>query len=309
MMSIRQAMRIGIMLSGAVRLPVIGSFLVTGFLFWMLLFTGSSHAKTSNYYLDSTRIDAVVSPITQTASGMVRVYNTSGNPLPLKVIPHLWTLDANGSIVYLPPDAQNNLVENVMMNPEVFEIPGQRNRLVRFAIKLPLDLPDGEYPFQLFFQPIETGESPVLTSSNPSGIQSILEITPIFATTVYALKGSAVPNTSLNEYTCQYDPEKASITTRFSLQNTGNRHTRVLGHVLLQHKNVAGQQTLAQVFKIQKEAMILVFPGQTRTFTDVMPLPQALQMLPAGEYTVDLDLVDERGLQPAVSSSCHFSVN
>lgn len=310
MMCIRQAMRTGMALFEAIRFPVpVRNSTVIGLLLGLLLFIGFAHAKTSNYYLDTTRIDAVVSPMTQTASGMVRVYNTSADTLPLKVVPHLWTLDTNGSIVYLPPEAQNHLVDNVMVNPEIFELSGQRNRLVRFAIKLPAELPDGEYPFQLFFQPIETDENPAAKVANASGVQSILEITPIFATTVYALKGAPVPKTSLSDYTCRYDPQNGSLTTRFSLENTGNRHTRTLGHLLLQHKNAAGQQTLAQVFKLQKESIMLVFPNQTRTFTDVVTLPDALKMLPVGDYTLDLDLVDERGLQPAISSSCHFSVN
>ena len=237
------------------------------------------------------------------------MFNTSRNTLPLKVIPRLWTLDNNGSIVYLPPEANNNLVENIIVNPEVFEIPAQRNRLVRFAIKLPPEIPDGEYPFQLFFQPIESDDALASQAALASGIHPVLDITPIFATTVYALKGGPMPQSILSEYTCRYQPQNGTLFTHFTLQNTGNRHTRVTGHILLQQKNADGQLTLAQVFNVQKETIMLVFPNQTRIFEEGFTLPETLKALPVGEYTLDLDLVDERGLQPALSSSCHFSVN
>ena len=52
-------------------MPINMAFRATaGFMLSFLFFlTGFSNAKTSTYYLDTTRLDAVVSPMTQTASG------------------------------------------------------------------------------------------------------------------------------------------------------------------------------------------------------------------------------------------------
>lgn len=195
----------------------------------------SSFASTSSYYLDTSRMELEVNPQTNTASGSIKVNSNSEKPLRLKVVPKLWQLGPEGTVLYDAKSATPSLIDNIRVNPEEFDLLPGKARLVRFIVKVPEQPKDAEYPFQLYFEP-----SSLLTST--SGIQgtsvsNMLDVIPVFTTTVYAYQGNPTPAPKVEQFACEYT-SKNQLKVDLALNNTGTKHARLFGNLILNLKKI-----------------------------------------------------------------------
>lgn len=263
-------------------------------------------ASTSSYYLDSSRLELQVSPTSDTASGVVKVSSNSNRPIRLKVIPKLWHLSEQGVLVYdESPQTGYNLIQNTGINPEEFELLPGKSRLVRFIVKTPTEALNAEYPFQLYFQPTSLLE-PEARKDN-GGVSNILDVVPVFTTTVYVYKGNPQPAAKVESFQCGYLPEKRQFSVNLSLSNSGTKHARLFGNIVLSRKPASGASQILDVLHMQNSTLLIVFPGMKRTVENLLESAKAAKPEP-GNYQMELSLVDERNLQPAIQSTCEFTV-
>ncbi|WP_373533031.1 hypothetical protein [Vampirovibrio sp.] len=263
-------------------------------------------ASTSSYFLDSSRLEIQASPQTHVASGSIKVSSNSERTIRLKVIPKLWRLNPQGVLVYSKP-AENEypLLDNIRVNPEEFELLPGKSRLVRFIVKVSPDAQDAEYPFQLYFEPTSLLE-PDVKKPNVN-VSNVLDVIPVFTTTVYAYQGDPKPKTSINTFACGYDAEAKQVSVDLTLNNAGSKHARVFGNAILSRQSEKEANEVLDVLHLQNASLIIVFPNTPRQIQNQMALKNN-QALEAGQYQLELRLVDERNLQPAVESMCEFTV-
>lgn len=263
-------------------------------------------ASTSSYFLDASRLEIQASSQTHVASGSVKVSSNSERTIRLKVIPRLWRLNPQGVLVYTQPGQEGyNLLENIRINPNEFELlPGQ-SRLVRFIVKVSPGAPDAEYPFQLYFEPTSLLEPDTQKSS--ASVSNVLDVIPVFTTTVYAYQGNPEPRALVSQFGCGYQSDSKKVSIDLTLNNEGGKHARLFGNVILSRKEEASANTLLEVLHLQNSALIIIFPNTPRQVQNLLPLKNS-QDLKAGRYQLQLGLVDERNLQPAVKSICEFTV-
>lgn len=266
----------------------------------------SGIASTSSYYLDASRLELQVSPATDTASGVVKVSSNSNKPIRLKVIPKLWELSPQGVLAYKePPKNGESLLDNIGINPEEFELLPGKSRLVRFIVKVPHDVEHAEYPFQLYFQPTSLLEPD--TKGQASAVNNVLDVVPIFTTTVYAYKGTPTPRVKVDGLKCAYQADKRLVSVDLDVSNEGAKHARLFGNVIINRKSPTGSAQLVDVLHLQNSTLIIVMPGSPRSVKNVLEL-QKVSKLDAGAYQMELQLVDERNIQPSIPATCDFTV-
>lgn len=263
--------------------------------------------STSSYYLDASRLELQVSPATDTASGVVRVSSNSNRTVRLKVIPKLWHLNTQGVMVYdEPPKTGYNLLDNIGINPEEFELLPGKSRLVRFIVKVPHEVTKLEAAFQLYFQPTNLLEAEAQKPA--AGVSHMLDVVPVFTTTVYVYKGNPNPAPRIDQFQCGYLPDKNQVAVNLDLNNTGTKHARLFGNIVLNRKATSGQSQLLEVLHMQNSTLMVVFPNTPRTVQNNLDLEKTRKLDP-GAYQMELRLVDERNIQPAIQSTCDFTVS
>jgi hypothetical protein len=266
-----------------------------------------SLASTSTYYLDVSRMELQVAPATDTASGMVKVSSNSDHKIRLRVIPKLWTLNAQGVLSYTEPAADDpaNLLNTIDINPEEFDLLPGKSRLVRFLVKVPDQPEDAEYPFQLYFQPMDQLNPPAATPG--AAVSNVLDVVPVFTTTVYVYKGNPRPDVKVDSFQCGYQPDTGTFPISLALENQGAKHARLFGNIILSPKTTSGLGQPLDVLHLQNSTLIIVFPGTPRLVQNQL-VSDKIKTLPAGNYRLELQLVDERNVQPAVQATCDLSV-
>lgn len=264
-------------------------------------------AATSSYYLDNSRMELQVNAQTSTASGAVKVYSNSERPIRLKVIPRLWRLNPDGVVVYYDAKpGESNLLDNIRTNPEEFDLQPGRSQLVRFIVKVPKQPANGEYPFQLYFEP--TSLLTPQATPEKGGVSNVLNVIPVFTTTVYAYQGSPSPAPAIEKFSCGYQVDKDQLRVDLSLVNTGTKHARLFGNLILNRKKPDGDISFMEVLHLQNSTLLVVFPNTPRVVRNDLALADGKKLEP-GQYQAELRLVDERNQQPALQSVCEFTVS
>ena len=285
----------------------IACFLMLQTLLALLITLPQSTASTSSYYLDASRLEIMVSPTSHTASGMVKVSSNSSSPVRLKVIPKLWQLTPQGIVTYINPPSQGyNLLDNMNINPEEFELLPGKSRLVRFLVKVPADMKDVEYPFQLYFQPTVLLQPEMKKSA--AGVSNMIDMIPVFTTTVYVYQGSPTPDAQIKSFQCAYQSDKNQFSIDLNLENKGNKHARLFGNALILKKDGLQNKPSGaplEVFHLQNSMLIVIFPGNPRIVQEQLTSSKKFE---SGHYQMELQLVDERSVQPAIRSTCDFTV-
>lgn len=280
--------------------------LLLSLLIVLLMTMPTGITSTSSYYLDTSRMELQVSPTTDTASGVVKVSSNSNRSIRLKIIPKIWHLNEQGVVVYdAPPKTGYNLLDNIGINPEEFELLPGKSRLVRFIVKAPPEIATTETAFQLYFQPTSLLEVDVKKGN--ANVSNILDVVPVFTTTVYVYKGNPAPAPKVDSFQCGYLADKNQYSVNLNVSNSGTKHARLFGNIVLSRKNNAGQNQLLQVLHMQNSTLIIVFPGMQRIVQNNLE-PDKNKKLEAGQYQMELQLVDERNQQPAIQSTCDFTI-
>lgn len=263
-------------------------------------------AATSAYFLDTSRLELQASPQTQTASGVIKVSSNSTQKIRLRVLSKLWKLSPEGVLVYQDAPLQGfNLLDNIGINPREFDLLPGRSRLVRFVVKTPEQEQNAEYPFQLYFEPVSLLESG--STAQATGVNNVLDVIPVFTTTVYVYKGKPLPDVKVEKFNCGYDTKKSLFDVNLSLNNPGTKHARLFGNLIVSADSGPEPHKPLDVLHMQNSTLLIVFPGAIRIIQNSLPPSTPLKLEP-GSYQMELQLVDERNVQPAIQSMCHFIV-
>jgi hypothetical protein len=219
----------------------------------------------------------------------------------------LWKLDPQGVLNYIEPTAGDGptLLDNIGINPEEFDLLPGKSRLVRFLVKVPEQPENAEYPFQLYFQPMDQLNPSAKNAA--ANVSNVLDVVPIFTTTVYVYKGNPMPDVKINSMQCGYRADTGSFPVSLNLENKGSKHARLFGNIIISPKTASGVGQPLDVLHMQNSTLIIVFPGTPRVVENQLTSDK-IKKLPAGDYRMELQLVDERNVQPAIQTTCDFNV-
>ena len=263
-------------------------------------------AATSAYYLDHSRMELQVPANMHTVSGVIKVSSNSAQKIRLRVLPKLWQLNPDGVLVYQDaPLTGFNLLDNIGVNPREFDLLPGRSRLVRFLVKTPEQMQTAEYPFQLYFEPVNLLEGG--NTSESTGVSHVLDVIPVFTTTVYVYQGNPMPDIKVEKFNCAYQPKNAHFDVDLDLKNEGTKHARLFGNLVLSAEDGPNAHTPLDVLHMQNSTLIIVFPNAQRLVKNSLSPTIPLTLKP-GSYQLQLRLMDERNIQPAIQSTCHLKV-
>jgi hypothetical protein len=234
------------------------------------------------------------------------VMNYNESTIKVQVRPQMWTLDDNDRFILLEQPVGFDLKKDIMLNPREFELaPGER-KPIRFGIKRPMSLPDGEYRFQIAFEEVRL--LPDMTQTiKQNGVTAVINTKTILASTVYVHAGNTSPKLAFDKFQCHPTEDKQTVAGDFILKNTGARHGRLKGVMVFNRKNDAGQYVPEKQADFGATASILL-PGQTRTWSEPLLTPELYKELKPGQYRLEASLLDERNVFPSVSTSCDLVI-
>lgn len=269
----------------------------------------AAHAAVSSYYLDQSRLELTVNPKTGLASGSVKVTSSSATTTRIRILPKFWVLDEQSAIRYIdPPSTGFNILKNILINPLEFSLPPAQTKTVRFMVRVPESITDAEFPLQLVFEPTSTLEELNRTDGNKV-VQSVLNVVPVFTTTVYVYKGNPQPNMQIREFTCGMDKATQKPIIKLNLENAGNKHARLFGTIFVNHQTADQKKALWDVVKLRNGNLIFVFPNVPRQLAEPAVLTKHPDTpWPSGSYQLDLELSDERNSQAVLKGSCALQV-
>jgi len=269
----------------------------------------AAYAAVSSYYLDQSRLELTVNPKTGLASGSVKVTSSSATTTRIRILPKFWVLDEQSAIRYIdPPSTGFNILKNILINPLEFSLPPAQTKTVRFMVRVPDSITDAEFPLQLVFEPTSTLEE-LNRTDGTKVVQSVLNVVPVFTTTVYVYKGNPQPNTLIKGFTCSMDSATQKPLIKLNLENVGNKHARLFGTLFVNHQTADQKKALWDVVKLRNGNLIFVFPNVPRQLTEPAVLNKHTDApWPSGSYQLDLELSDERNSQPVLKGSCALQV-
>lgn len=273
----------------------------------------AQEAMPANYSINPMRMEVHLSnPQRDTVVSSITVRNRSNEDLRLKVTPRYWRVDEKGRVVFSQAPPGFNLDENVKISPSEFTLSPGEVRYVRFALKLPSDTPaDSEFRFQLVFNQAGTPPKTSFRTIRNKGKKQSFSIAflPAYAATIYVTRGNPHPDVRVESFGCQYSPEQSRFLADVHLVNSGNRHARLKGMVIINKQDEAGNFLPVDTTRLISSNVFAVFPDSPRIFTQqvLSPTQEALHSVP-GEYQLELRLMDERGIMPAVESTCRVQV-
>ncbi|MBW4510859.1 MAG: hypothetical protein KME64_30740 [Scytonematopsis contorta HA4267-MV1] len=159
-----------------------GGLLLSSFLVW------GSAAKA----------DISISPIvveTQSkrgqAQGLIKVSNLNEKQFRARVYTSPFTYDKVKGFQVLT-NSPNDLTPYMQFSPRELQVNGSSERNIRFVVRFPPSLPDGEYRTMIFTENLET--STVTEEDKPKGVVMNTTIIPRIGVAVYVRKGNISPN-------------------------------------------------------------------------------------------------------------------
>ena len=157
------------------------------------------------------------------------IYNISSQPLRIRVNPRFMSRDATGKLVETQSRTQD-LSSWVFINPRMIRIQPADKQIVRFTVRPPAELDEGEYRTVLFIE--ELPKAPVSKAPSPNGDQQGVDLRlnnlTRLGVNIYGLKG-----TRQNDLV--FELGKVTIEGDRTLF-TGNLRNRGNAHVLLSMK-------------------------------------------------------------------------
>ncbi len=266
-------------------------------------------AIAAPFKLSPLRMELTLPPEKTTLLSTLTVESLSSETLRLVVEPRLWSVKEDGSLYYNNLTEGANLLDKLKVNPKEFELLPGKTRLIRFAIKLTDDIPDGEYHLQLLVRPAsasiqEAYEHMNLKTSHRLG----LYLGYAYATTMYLYKGNLSPNVKVSQFQCQYVPGPEPLRVALVLENTGTRHARLKAKALLNPVNGSVTGEPLQALTLHNNKNLVVLPNIPLRKSEALSWDPK-QVIPApGKYQLELRLLDFHDIQPAVTATCDIAI-
>jgi hypothetical protein len=193
---------------------------------------------------NSAQADVAVSPmIVQTtakrgqARGLVTIYNLEQTPFRARVYTSPFTYDKERGFQALP-SSPNDLAPYLQLSPKELNVNAANRRNIRFIVRFPPSLPDGEYRTMIFTENLQATN--VTETDKKSGVVLQTAIVPRIGVAVYVHKGKLSPNLSANSAT--FDPKSQNI--RLLVTNKGKASAVIAGEWKLTQGNQVIQSGL-----------------------------------------------------------------
>ncbi len=194
-------------------------------------------------------------------------------PIRLSVSIADWTLDEFGQVVLLPPaESQRSASEWITFSPSVLVLEPNTSKSIVVDITTPLNIADkGDHRTSIILSTVLPNKK---ERAGKNGVWNRYQIASLFYANVLPSVGNPIitnatfnPNTKLKEHNLA-----------FSIENTGLRHSRIEGSVILQNEDKT--HVLTQPFKT------VLLEEQSRDFKVSFGAPG----LKPGKYSVIFDI-------------------
>lgn len=237
------------------------------------------------YTIDPLRIEVVVPEGSNVATTSVSVQNLEDEPIRLKAYLQNWSQGEDGSITLVETPSLNDIAQKVRFNPREFEIPGKSTQIVRLAVTLPENAPEGEYRGMLFFEDLKT-ESQLLKTTK--GYGASVQIKQRFGISMYVYKGVPLAEPKLLGFHCSSVDGK--LVANIELQNQGKKHARLNAGMVILQKDANGDLKPFKEVAINEFRDIVVLPDNKRTVQQLIGPSATVTDLPHGQYVVELNI-------------------
>lgn len=204
-----------------------------------LTIAGISGALVSSILLwgNVAKADLKISPITieteinrGQAQGTITATNGDAKDFRARVYTQPFTYDVEEGIKFLDSSPQD-LAPYLQFSPRELEVPGNDERRIRFLVRVPPSLPDGEYRTMLF---TENLEATIQEENNPTtGVIFKTSIVPRIGVAVYVRKGKISHNLTVVKARFNTQNKKLQLLAK----NTGKASVIVQGNWVIKQGN------------------------------------------------------------------------
>lgn len=254
----------------------------------------------AEYQVDPLRIEVTLPEGKSVGTTAVTVRNTGEDTVRLKAYLSNWVMDETGKIQFTEETVSDGIMDKVRFNPKEFEIPVGQAQVVRLAVSLPADSPEGEYRGILFFEDLKTTTQRLSVSK--VGYSAAIELKQRLGIGVYTYKGKITPKPTLAQFGCRVD--NGNLVAELTIDNKGSKHYRGTGTFLVMQKDATGKATPFKEIPLQQAQDILILGGKKQTLSQVLSSPKD-PLLPPGKYAIELHLSSKEApdLDPLESSA------
>lgn len=265
------------------RCSLLGSCLLSSFLLW-----GSV-----------ARADIAITPmVVETeakrgqAQGTMTVYNQAPEAFRARVYTAPFTYDKEQGFQALK-SSPNDLSPYLQFSPTELVVPSSGKRKIRFIVRFPPNLPDGEYRTMIFTENLQATK--VTQTNQANQVTFITSVVPRIGVTVYVRKGDVLPNLVANS--ARFNPKSNQV--QLLVQNTGKASAVVAGNwTLKQGKQEISTGKINDTTAIAQGERYLLISPQT---------PQQTKLAP-GEYQLSGELKWGEGKKNHTPFSVSFTV-
>lgn len=223
------------------------------------------------------------------AQGRVTVYNSDSQNFRARVYTSPFTYDRETGFKALSSSPQD-LTPYLQFSPRELQVGASRKRNIRFVVRFPPSLPDGEYRTMIFTENLQRGTVTETDTANNVTFQT--SIIPRIGVALYVRKGDVSPK--LIPDRARFDPKSNKI--QLLIRNTGKASARVAGNwKLKQGKEVIQKGSISDTTVI----------AEGERYLSVESLKQNQQKLAPGEY----QLTGELGWGENKKKRIPFNVN
>ncbi|MEE9412845.1 MAG: hypothetical protein V3V22_07295 [Methylococcales bacterium] len=251
----------------------------------LLCLLGSGPLFAFGIGISPTTVEMVVEPGSQHRQTITVQNVHKAKTLALTVGVADWTLSETGELELLAPGSfEYSAAEWVQFSPAFFSLGPGETRQVQVDLSVPVKIDKtGERRMAILISTLLPSND---KRPDKSGVWNRYQVASLF---YVALPGAEEKPTVITSVALQ---DKASLVpvVKFTAENPGNYHARLKGYLGL--KNQEGKQ----VFKMPVDGVLTA--KQTRSFK--LPIKFDDNAFPAGEYKVDLQLVNSFSLDGKV---------
>jgi hypothetical protein len=193
--------------------------------------------------------------------GTIKVSNSSKREFRARVYTSPFTYDKTKGFQILS-SSPNDLTPYIQFSPRELQVNGASDRNIRFVVRFPPSLPDGEYRAMIFTENLETTK--VIEQDNKNSVTLSTNIIPRIGVAVYVRKGNVLPKLVAESATF----DAASNKIKLLVRNTGNASAVLSGNWSLKKENQtvrAGNVNSTTVIALGEREFFIDVPNSNKS--------------------------------------------
>ncbi len=240
-------------------------------------------------------------------SSQVTIKNTSEGMISIKVLPSEWTM-TDKKPIDVPDNVKSGILENIIISPSEFKLGPQEKQVVRYGLRFPEAIPDGEYRIKLTFRQSMTPDF-VQSVNKYNGDTNSTQIrvlpVPNFAYVGYLFKGELQSQPSVTLTRCSFAANQKSFLINAQVLNAGNKTARLQPRVIIE-KQLNNNFEPFGILDLSKSTFV-VLPKKNEPLDIAVP-ETSDYVYAAGKYRLELRLSDERKVNTTLTQQCEVSI-